>query len=191
MGAVQSLCNTSLVLKNGTFDFLGVTHDAIDKYLQNKDNENGTTFCNNKPREDSDILKISILNEKLIETGSFSFKELIIVLFEIKIAAHHSDAIIGFRIKDQIERNVFTSQMKVSDFIVGGGFIKIKAEIPSCFLVPNKYTLVVGFHVVNKELIRLLDNSVSFVIEETGTDFFQYAGNDYGCVFVDCKWDKF
>ena len=60
--------------------------------------------------------------------------------------------------------------------------------IPSSVLVPNKYEIIVGFHKVNVELIQLLESPVQFVIEETGTNFFQYNGNDYGCVFINCNW---
>jgi lipopolysaccharide transport system ATP-binding protein len=35
-----------------------------------------------------------------------------------------------------------------------------------------------------------MEDKISFTIEETGTDFYMYAGNDYGCVFVDCIWNS-
>ena len=68
--------------------------------------------------------------------------------------------------------------------------IKFKYIIPPSILAPNKYDLIVGLHRVNIEIIRELDAPVQFIVEETGTEFFQYADKDYGCVFVDCKWDK-
>ena len=66
--------------------------------------------------------------------------------------------------------------------------MNIKLEIPSKVLVPNTYQLVVALHKPNVEVIHYLDGIVGYTIEETGTNFFQYSGNDYGCVFVKCKW---
>jgi lipopolysaccharide transport system ATP-binding protein len=106
------------------------------------------------------------------------------------VAKKHIDANFGFRVKDQMERNIFTSEVQVSDFITQEGIVELNVAIPAKFLVPNKYQLVVGFHVVNLEMIKYLEGPVQFIIEETGTDFFKYAGNDYGSVFVDCKWVK-
>lgn len=187
MGAVDSLCNTGIVLKNGMIDFQGTSKNAIDRYL-NSEPINNASYKNLKPRKDSDILEISTRNSKGDVTQSFRFNEPITIVFQIKAGPEHMEAILGFRIKDQRERNIFTSQCKIKDFINGPGIHEIKTQIPANILVPNNYSVIVGYHIVNTELIRQIED-ISFEIEETGTDFYQYSGNDYGCVFIKCVWD--
>jgi lipopolysaccharide transport system ATP-binding protein len=188
MGAIQSLCLNSIVLKNGFIDFYGNTSNAINNYLNESKDKSKCFYTNDKPKEASDILEVSILNEKNENTQQFRFDEIIKIQFVLKVHKEDLDAVLGFRIKDQLERNIFTSEVVVGDYFSGSDLIKIEAKIPSNFLVPNNYQVIIGFHKVNVQIIRYLDAELSFSIEETGTDFFKYAGNDYGCVFVNCEW---
>lgn len=186
MGAVEALCNSGVLMQHGQVKFIGTASQTIENYISS-DSENSSFYRNNNPREDSDILSIDVLNTDNKPTANFQFDEEIKIKFQIQVAEKHSSASLGVRIKDQRERNVFTTQISIKEIISKSGLQTIEVTIPNKFLVPNNYTLIVGFHVPNQEVIRILE-TVSFTIEETGTDFYQYAGNDYGCVFVDCKW---
>ncbi len=186
MGAVESLCTTGLIMINGTIDYTGTASNAIQKYISTG-NSISSHYCNPSPRNDSDILEISVYNLKKQLTNTFAFTDSVTLSFKIKIDAIHMEAILGIRIKDQKERNVFSSQCKIKEYVSSPGIHIIQVIIPPKVLVPNSYTVVSGLHIVNTELIRQTE-AVSFQIEETGSDFYQYAGNDYGCVFVDCKW---
>ena len=188
MGAIQSLCNNSIVLKNGFVDFYGGTSNAINNYLNVSFDKSKCLYTNISPKECSDILEISILNNKNKASQQFRFDEIIKIQFVLKVHKEDLDAVLGFRIKDQLERNIFTSEVVVGDYFSNSNVIKIEAQIPSNFLVPNSYQIIIGFHKVNVEIIRYFDDELSFSIEETGTDFFKYAGNDYGCVFANCEW---
>ena len=189
MGAIQSLCKNSIVLKNGIVDFYGSTSNAINNYLNEAFDKSKCLYTNTSPKEGSDILEVSILNNKNQASQQFRFDEIIKIQFVLKVHKEDLDAVLGFRIKDQLERNIFTSEVVVADYFSDSNIIKIEAQIPSNFLVPNSYQIIIGFHKVNVEIIRYLDDELSFSIEETGTDFFKYAGNDYGCVFADIQWN--
>lgn len=187
MGAVDTLCSKGLVLNNGMIDFLGTSKDAIDRYLNTR-TENSAVYNNPTPRYDSDILEVVIKNSKNETTQVFRFDESIVLFFKIKVSPEHLDAFIGFRIKDQMERNIFSSETRLSDLAKIPGTHQIKVTIPANILVPNKYFVIVGYHMVNIEIIRQIEN-MSFHIEETGTEFYHYTGNDYGCVFINCLWE--
>jgi lipopolysaccharide transport system ATP-binding protein len=100
-----------------------------------------------------------------------------------------NNAEIGIRVTDQKERVVFTSQSKVNAFERTADYLyKVTCTIPKNFLVPNSNKINIALHIPNKILFSVKEEAVSFNIEETGTDFHQYNGNDYGCVFVNCEW---
>jgi lipopolysaccharide transport system ATP-binding protein len=94
----------------------------------------------------------------------------------------------GIRVRDQLERNIFTTQTQLNNFVKKEGSCDLLIKIPASVLVPNKYTIIVGLHIPNQEIVVHLESPVQFSIEETGSDFFQYPGVDNGCVIVNCDW---
>lgn len=189
MGAINTLCTQAILMKNGNIDFAGSTKLSVDRYLtSSNETEITAQYVNANSKLESDILNIKIVDETGKMCANFGFDQPIKVLFKLKVAEKHLDAHFGIRVKDQLERNIFSSEVPVNKFIERAGMLLLSVEIPAKVLVPNKYRIVVGYHKVNVELIQYLENPVQFVVEETGTDFFKYAGKDFGCVFIDCKW---
>lgn len=85
MGAVRNLCKTGFVLKNGMIDFCGTAESAINHYLATKV-DCVTTFRTICKEENLTSAKTVGFLTVAIEKGkcSFSFKEPISFLFEIK-----------------------------------------------------------------------------------------------------------
>ncbi|MBR4620616.1 MAG: ABC transporter ATP-binding protein [Salinivirgaceae bacterium] len=85
MGAVRNLCKTGFVLKNGMIDFCGTAESAINHYLATKV-DCVTTFRTICKEENLTSAKTVGFLTAAIEKGkcSFSFKEPISFLFEIK-----------------------------------------------------------------------------------------------------------
>jgi len=189
MGAVTSLCNKAMVMANGEIAFQGKINQGIDFYINSGNIINTAQFFNMQPKE-TDVLSVKILDTQDEPSNNFYFADDIKLEFKIQVQEKYRKAVLAFRIRDQTERNVFTSQINLETIVGEAGIYTIQAIIPANTLVPNRYMPVIALHLPNVEVIRLIDEKVMFEIEETGTDFFQYAGNDYGCVFVDCKWYK-
>jgi lipopolysaccharide transport system ATP-binding protein len=89
---------------------------------------------------------------------------------------------------DRNERVIFTSEIKFAEKNVNIGINDFEVQLPTKFLAPNTFRLTFGLHIPNQELIDYLEECLSFEIVETGSQFYMYSGNDYGCVFVDCNW---
>ena len=188
MAAVKTLCNDSIVLRNGEIDFSGNVTDGVQHYLNISNHDNRINYINNGFIKDSDILEVKILN-KNASVETFAFDQPVSISFKIKVSNYHyNNLVLGFRVKDQLERNIFSSETKLNEFSNEFGIINLSTTLPASLLVPNKYSVIVGLHIPNAEIIRYIESAVSFEIEETGTEFFKYAGSDYGCVFVNCKW---
>ncbi|OAD46140.1 ABC transporter ATP-binding protein [Polaribacter atrinae] len=190
MAAVKNLCTRCVVLGNGSVVFEGDTDAAVDFYLK-KDDEKATAYYNcEKPNFDSDILEVSIINKDKALTSIFGFEEMVTVSIKFKVSKEKlvNKPIIGLRISDELERNIFTTQKNITDLGIKLGINVINVQIPNSLLAPNSYFISLGFHIKNQEVIRSLDQFVSFSIEETGTDFYGYKPKDFGCVIVSCKW---
>lgn len=189
MGAVASLCNRSIVMNRGQVVFDGTVANGLDYYINTGNQLQLSEYQNASPK-DTDILQVNIRNITGASASSFNFSEDIIIEFKIRLQERYRNAILGFRVKDQTERNIFSSEFKLDEIFVREGVYKIQTIIPGKILVPNKYTPIIALHVLNTEVISYLEDKVNFEIEETGTEFFQYTGSDFGCVFVDCQWNQ-
>jgi lipopolysaccharide transport system ATP-binding protein len=189
MGAVASLCSKAMVLANGSAVFNGNTKQGIDFYLNSADTIKNIFFLNEEPKA-SDILDIKIVNEENGLSGIFSLKEEVKLLFKLQLEEKYKKAFLGFRIIDQAERNVFTSEIDLQTIFDEPGLYHLQTVIPAHTLVPNRYTVLVAMHIPNVEFISLIEDKLAFEIEDTGSRFSQYTGTDYGCVFVECKWNK-
>ena len=69
------------------------------------------------------------------------------------------------------------------------GIKYVTVNMPKATLVPNEYRVVIGYHVPNQEIISLIEDAVTFKIEETGSEMHRYHGRDYGCVVLLCEWN--
>ena len=188
MGAIQSLCTKGIVLENGIVKYDGSVSKALDSYIIS-----GTTSSNSykaKSIERNSIQEISLFNTNFDLSNNFKFDDEINLNFKFNLDSSYLDKVeLRFQVINQREQIVFTSERKVNSFEkkVDGDF-RVQCTIPAEVLVPNGYSLLVALHIPNVRYIAFLRDVISFNIEETGSEFFQYSGTDYGCVFVKCNW---
>ncbi|WP_299522894.1 ABC transporter ATP-binding protein [Winogradskyella sp.] len=190
MASIKALCTKAIVLEHGEVAFNGQVEDALDYYLNNTMKSSEAIYINPQPNEDSDILEVKVLKKNEL-ADTFGFNESVSIDFKIKVSEEDLAAKLGFKAIDQFERVIFTSNTLMSDVgITKEGTYTIKVIIPSSVLMPNKYRVVIGFHIHKKKLIRKLDQSIQFKIEETGSGFENYQKDDMGCVLLDCNWES-
>jgi lipopolysaccharide transport system ATP-binding protein len=189
MGAIRNLCNKGIVLKNGQLVYKGYTNDVIEYYLEAKCGNNIGSIYENINAKATDIKKIEVIDSNLKRKNVFEFDEDILFKINTNIEKKYlNPLVISLRIKDQLERNIFTTQVPINTLIEKEGNYDIIVKIPAAILVPNKYSPNIALHIPNQELVTELISPVQFSIEETGSDFFQYLNVDYGCVNVKCNW---
>lgn len=188
LAAVQTLCNKGIMLENGLIKFHGDSNKALDFYVSS--GNSSTSLYTATTKKINDIHKIQIVNSNNDLKNSFNFNETIKFLFNFNLSSEYRDKVeFGFKVIDQRERVVFSNNKPISSFIADANDdFSIECTIPKSVLVPNSYKVSVALHIPNVAFICHLEEKVAFNIEETGTDFYQYSGTDYGCVFIDCKW---
>ena len=107
LGAIRTLCMKGLLLKEGRLEIAGTINEVIDNYINKGNRENTNYYKNKKPKLDSDILEIRVMNKNNQLAENFAFDEEIKLSFLLRIAENHLDAVLGFRVKDQLERKYF------------------------------------------------------------------------------------
>lgn len=191
MAAVKSLCTRAVVLEYGNVVFDGGASEAVDYYLKSDMLNDGATYINEQPKESADILNVQIVDKNREVSSVFGFDDQIHIRFTYSItSALIKRALIGFRIKDQYERVIFSSESSCTNLGASEGVNDCMVKLPAGVLVPNEYRVIVGYHVPNQEVISLLEDIVSFKIEETGSEMQSYIGSDYGCIVLKCNWSQ-
>lgn len=188
LAAVQTLCNKGIMLENGLIKFQGHANKALDFYVSCGNNSSNSYEASEK--NVNCINKVQIVDSENNLRNSFNFNETIKFLFNFNLSSEYIDKVeFGLQVIDQKERVVFSNNKKISNFLPdANNDFNIECIIPQSILVPNSYKVTVAIHIPNVSFISHLEEKVAFNIEETGTDFYQYSGTDYGCVFLDCKW---
>jgi lipopolysaccharide transport system ATP-binding protein len=189
LGAVRNLCDNVIILKNGGLVYQGEMNRGIKLYLDSNNNNSSSVYRrpNNKMGV-SYFDAIEIVDSSGNIKEEFSFDEEINIMSKVYMAEKHLSSKVGFKVFDNIDRCVFTSEVDIKSFTNRGGEIELLTKIPSNLLVPNSYKIHFSIHIPNIEFIESLPDVVQFNVIETGTDFFQYSNTDVGCVFVNCKW---
>jgi homopolymeric O-antigen transport system ATP-binding protein len=188
MASVKQLCTRAIVLGNGCTVFEGKTNDAIDYYLNTNSSESNFHYKNDTPNPDSDILEVTVVKNDR-PSDLFAFNDSVGILFKLKISKNDLNARLGLKVKDQLDRNIFSTNIELEDFIESQGEYLFKMVIPDSLLAPNYYRLFIGLHVFKKYMIRKLDGKIHFKIEETGSKFQNHVRDDIGCVIINCDWD--
>ncbi|HWK05474.1 MAG TPA: ABC transporter ATP-binding protein [Puia sp.] len=188
MGAIQNLCDEVLILNKGGLSFLGGISEGIKHYLDHEFVEGLFEYKANAEDNKTCFSSIHVENGSGAIKGDFGFDEMIKVKMTLCVKENSLNAKVGFRVQDNMERRIFTSEMNISDLTNKPGELSVNVDIPSKILMPGKYSLTFAVHIPNIAMIELLNDIVCFEIQETGSSVYQYLGSDSGCVFVNCDW---
>jgi lipopolysaccharide transport system ATP-binding protein len=186
MGAIKTLCNNAVVLNNGTLAFKGTVNESLKMYTQLQTGEKSVHYKNDGPA--AFIKQIDIEGDDSISKTEFSFDEQVNLKIALEITTANSNANIGIKVLDNLDIPIFTSEKKISELTGKTGLAQIKVTVPANILTPGEYKVAFALHTPNIHVFELVKDKMAFEILETGTNFYQFSGTDYGCVFVNCKW---
>ncbi len=190
MGAIAKLCSKALLLSKGRIVQEGNTQHVINYYMSQASSDFNNVYTPNvSSNKEIIIAKAQALNFAGEETSHFAHNEQIIIAINCKINHWLSNTVMGFYIKDQRGRKVFTNNNNQWVNITQSyKEIYTKVTIPANFLVPGQYTLSFAISVEHVRIVDLVEDAIGINIIDAGSIFASYEGYDYGCVFADCKW---
>jgi len=188
MASINRLCEKGLILRRGEVALTGDVRDVVRYYVDSSDSGPIEHYDNEDPSLVSDILSIRVVRRNGETASTFGIEDTIQLEFRIRVSKIHSAAVIGFRVHDQLDRNIFSSQAVFADYRSNSDSYCFRVTIPSHFLAPNIYRISTALHIPNVEAIRKLDSIVGFSVEDTCTDFHKYSRINYGCVIDNCSW---
>jgi lipopolysaccharide transport system ATP-binding protein len=175
LAAVQSLCAKGILLECGSLKSYDTVLNSIDLYLMK--NNDSLIYNNNKGGQKNNLSKV-----ELIKVGKdFGIKDEI----EICVTGISSslNMKIGIALLDRYKTKVFTEHISIN--LVGE--FKLSFVIPSETICPGDYSFDIASFEKLDDINEYIHDICNFTIIETGSNF--YLDNNYGVVFLKCKWN--
>jgi len=201
MVAVNSLCNRSILLKNGMIEDFDYTRLIVDKYISSGMESIAEVgkeeFTVTKKCSIADFFAIRLISRERGVTSSFEISEDIIIEFEYEITQNNSIISPSIHILDDMETCVLASfngpsaTLGVDTYygkILKKGRYKSTCVIPANFL--NDKTYIISAFLVPQQIsdIGIVDKVISFTVLETTTTRKDYTGGWMGVVRPKMSW---
>jgi lipopolysaccharide transport system ATP-binding protein len=189
MAAVIGLCNTGLVMHNGSVAFRGRASEAVSFYMR----ENLNNVCHYK-RNESDlkdkILEVKILNKANGFGNVFGFDEPVSLEIKLDHSSFISGTFVGVSILNKWQQKIFTDTCPIENSQEKKGIKKYYVQIPSQTLLTGNYFIDVALFVPRMNIFDYVSEACSFEIEDYKSELSIYSGVDVGNVFISCKWEE-
>ena len=190
MGAIAQLCGKAMLLNKGVITKEGDTHNVIDYYLNEASSDANTGYTADSPSaKDIVIAKAQALDAEGQPKSHFSHKEKITIAITCRINRWLPDSVMGFFVRDHRGRKVFTTKNpEWSKVGQNGKEVRVTAELPLALLVPGKYAFTFAVMMPSVGSIDWVEDVLPITIIDGGSEFSEFEGGDYGCVFANCDW---
>jgi lipopolysaccharide transport system ATP-binding protein len=186
LGTVAQLCNTSILLSQGCILKKGVTGSIIEYYLKNdSERTHYVASTNETEKKDAWIIyqKVVDASGNLIE--SVSNNDSIILETRIRIMNWQSGIELSVCLQHPMKGIVFTLLLPVKKYMKAGEKEKtIRIIVQPNTLTPNNYSWQTALHIPGSHILDQLMEECPFSVQDTGTEFARYEGQDCGVFFL-------
>lgn len=182
LGAVNSLCKESVLLKSGELLAKDTTSAIIEKYLSSS--EKKYEYINPSSIKDIYFEQIQLENAQQNKVNEFGYSDKIIVCLTIRLTNVISAFKVGIALLDNNKVKIFTHHYDIKDNNMD--VIYLKCYIPDKTVCPGSYSLDIAAFIPNVILYDYVNDVCAFKMLETGSDM--YFDADYGKLFIQCEW---
>ena len=196
IGAVNTLCNRTILLDKGRVSKIGNTSDIVDLYLMEKSiSDRAEVVISNISNDDIAFTKVWISDINGNITNCIDVKKPFMIWLEYLVRKPNDKAEISIFIRNSHGVQVIFSSISDS---LGGSFHRFEPGkyissilINANFLLPDIYFLKVSAHYRGIREIDAHENILRFEIIESGSVMAPYgnAAKQLCCVLGGTKWE--
>jgi lipopolysaccharide transport system ATP-binding protein len=171
MGAISTLCQKTILLNNGELMNMGETSHIIEKYLNIGNIDSGEILW--KDGLGDELIRLfaaRILNFRNEVSNNIDEQKHFFLELEYKLLVDTSEVRISITIITSMGIIVFTSTDNDDDQkrVKGEGRFIAKIKLPSDFFNYGTYSITIAGHIPHRKLCFMVENCLSFNIENTG-----------------------
>jgi lipopolysaccharide transport system ATP-binding protein len=195
MNAITTLCNQTLLLKDGQIDIYGLTVNAITQYLTSSVITIGYWKREQEVPDIDGIYfeEISIINSNNIITGHIAAKEKFTVTINLKVIGYHQRSEVNIRFTNHSGIPIFSTghQDARGEYLTMiPGRYRYQVDVPANLLNPGQYTLLVGALRPGVKIFDIVDNNLALVIEDIGSLTSMMNDGRKGVISICLKWNE-
>ena len=193
MGAITRLCPRSLLVRSGELEVSRDSETTVRMYLSSSIQKGADMRFDPlaEPSKAAMLTRCWIADRsgKLIDAVSVG--SAFAIYLEVLVREMVPDSEISVRVYSRHGEPLFTTNLssqasKLATLRVGMHTFAV--EVPPYFLAPDTYSLHVGIHRPNVLVLDAHDHVLSFVVEESGSDMWQYYQAGCGSILVHFPW---
>jgi lipopolysaccharide transport system ATP-binding protein len=193
MGAIAQLCQKAILLRSGQIEAVDRPEIIIQQYLSDQMAQTPDIYLEPSNNLHSPVVVMRLwIGDRIgnpipIVSVTKPFSVGVQVLVRRPIAGID----IGVRFHNAIGQPLFTCNLSDSKEALEKltpGVHSFLIEIPEHFLAPDNYTLTIGIHRPNVEVLDYHEYLLNFRVEESGSKMWQYRGTRYGNILVRFPW---
>jgi lipopolysaccharide transport system ATP-binding protein len=197
MGAIKSLCDRTIILKNGKIAYDGKSIDGIDQYNKNCEPVEQNIPISNRIRSKKISLRAKIIKIEIFDKFENQIRELDSSLpFSICLSIevfHELYASPQINIQHEGQNILLFSceLMKNKQFFFPKGFHKIRCDIQPCFLASGNYSIACGLVSARIEWVDLVYDALSIIVRDF--DHFPSGASlnfKDSIYYVEHEWNK-
>lgn len=181
MGAIKSLCNSGLLLKNGKLNYFGSIEETITQYLDT-DDKNGNYYLTQEKRDVEVAFKrIEIFNNNHQNCTEFNIEDEIVIKFDFNLANSNSNYSVFCIVNNKFGEPVFSAEQKINKET-------LSLHIKPMFLTRGNYSLDCFIHIPKVHQIDKVQDICNFNIVDVSSSFVIHGEFEYGNVFGNFEW---
>ncbi len=193
MGAITQLCPNSLLLRFGIMAALDRSDRVVQAYLGERgygqpdvqldpasqpDSAAVFTRCWICATDGTPISSVTVDSPISVGLQILVRKPVVGVELSVRVYNSHGEPL--------FTTNLSSHARELASFLPGEYIFFV--ELPAHFLAPDRYSLHVGIHRPFAEILDAHDHLLTFSIEESGSDMWQYLHGSYGNILVQFPW---
>ncbi|AQX83618.1 ABC transporter ATP-binding protein [Elizabethkingia bruuniana] len=182
MASVKQLCNTGILMSNGTVINHGYINPILDQYVK-FDSKTILDFeyIENLSKK-AQIIDVKLFNNNKKNATEFNHREDINIMIKI-ISRSSNNARLNIAIMDQYDRVLFINRMELKQNInVFEGVLKGNT------MVPGSYKISVAVDNPGVELYDIIKNGLKFEVIDTGNNLSLNGDIDNGIIISPLIW---
>ena len=191
MSSISRLCPKSILLKNGSVEFLGETSKVIEYYLSDNSEGYKTKAEPVNKHKDIELLKVQLLDESNnCLNGIHEVHKPFIINIKINIKTEIKNPFLSFHLKNSMDEFVLFSDIndsKKNRLPKTPGIYNYNVKIEQPLLKPDRYFLYVG--IVNKDNDQT--NHFSKILNFELKDFKNARSKRAGYIYKNLFWDEY
>jgi len=184
LASVKQLCNTGILMGNGTMKMQGPIHEVLGAYISSESKEKEKfryiEDINKKAQIKSFHLKNSTGND------SFEFADSDCLHIEMDIVVRGAlNARVNLAVLDRYDNVLFVSRKPLYQ-----GDNNFKVKLDGDVLIPDDYVISVAVDTPAVELYDVIPKGFSFKIIDTGNESLLYGDKENGIFISPFKWEN-